>query len=109
MDYKLVFDFIFSSTDFRVFESYSEPDQQLHEFKSFDQLASIFPIGDDPHGNVTAVLLQLWSPSVMQKLTIERFGLDPKRCQGHTFRHRIAGGGLFQLYLGGIHSQIITK
>ncbi len=40
------------------------------------------------------ILLQLWSPSVMQDLTIRRFALDPAHCNGHTFRHNIEGGGL---------------
>ena len=97
---KRVFDFLFSSTDVRVFESYSEYSAELREFHTTDELATSFSLGTDPQGNGNAVLLQLWSPSVMRDLTIRRFALDPPHCNGHTLRHCIEGGGLIQLYLG---------
>ena len=108
-DLRAVLDFLFSSTDVRVFESYSEYGADLREFRSIDELAAVFPLGTDPHGNGNAVLLQLWSPSVMRDLTIQRFKLDPARCNGHTFRHCIEGGGLIQLYLGGVCERVVTK
>jgi len=108
-DVRAVLDFLFSSTDVRVFESYSEYSADLREFRSTDELAAIFPLGIDPHGNGNAVLLQLWSPSVMRELTIRRFALDPVHCNGHTFRHNIEGGGLIQLYLGGVCERVVTK
>jgi hypothetical protein len=108
-DQRAVLDFLFSSTDVRVFESYSEYDADLREFCSTDELVAVFPIGIDRQGNGTAVLLQLWSPSVMSELSIERFALDPAACNGHTFRHRIEGGALMQLYFGGVHERVITK
>lgn len=108
-DVRAVLDFVFSSTDVRVFESYSECGTDLREFRSTDELAAIFPLGTDPYGNGDAVLLQLWSPSVMSDLTIRRFKLDPVHCDGHTFRHCIEGGGLMQLYLGGVCERVVTK
>jgi hypothetical protein len=107
-DQRAVLDFLFSSSDVRVFESYSEHDADLREFRSTDELAAAFPLGTDPHGNGHAVLLQLWSPSVMSDLIIRRFPLDPARCDGYTFRHRIEGGGLIQLYLGGVCGRVVT-
>ena len=109
VDQRAVLDFLFASTDVRVFESYSEYDADLREFRSTDELAAVFPIGIDRHGNGTAVCLELWSPSVMSELTIERFALNPAACNGHTFRHRISGGALMQLYFGGVHERVVTK
>lgn len=108
-DVRAVLDFLFSSTDVRVFESYSEYSADLREFRSTDELATVFPIGTDPHGNGHAVLLQLWSPSVMRELAIRRIALNPAHCDGHTFRHNIEGGGLIQLYLGGVCGRVVTK
>jgi hypothetical protein len=108
-DQRAVLDFLFSSTDVRVFESYSEPDAELREFHSTADLGAAFPLGSDPHGNGHAILLQLWSPSVMRDLSIRRFKLDPAHCNGHTFRHNIEGGGLMQLYFGGICDRVVTK
>jgi hypothetical protein len=108
-DQRAVLDFLFSSTDVRVFESYSEYSAELREFRSTDELATTFALGSDPHGNGHAILLQLWSPAVMRDLTIRRFALDPAHCNGHTFRYNIEGGGLIQLYLGGVCGQVVTK
>lgn len=108
-DLRAVLDFLFSSTDVRVFESYSECGADLREFRSTEELAASFPVGIDPHGNGGAVLLQLWSPSVMRELTVRRFALNPAHCDGHTFRHNIEGGGLIQLYLGGVCGRVVTK
>ncbi len=108
-DQRAVLDFLFSSTDVRVFESYSEYGAELREFRSTDELAAAFQLGIDPHGNGSVILLQLWSPSVMRNLTIRRFKLDPAHCNGHTFRHSIEGGGLIQLYLGGVCGRVVTR
>jgi hypothetical protein len=108
-DQRSVLDFLFLSTDVRVFESYSELDAELREFRSVDELAAAFRLGIDLHGNGHALTLQLWSPSVMRDLKITRFEVDPAACNGHTFRRRIDGGGLMQLYLGGVSGQVITR
>jgi hypothetical protein len=104
VDQRAVADFRFSSTDVRVFESYSEFDQELREFRSADELSEAYPLGTDLAGNGTAVLLQLWSRSVVAELTITRFAVNPAACNGHAFRYRIDGGGLIQLYFGGVYS-----
>ncbi|HLX64139.1 MAG TPA: hypothetical protein VKX17_22895 [Planctomycetota bacterium] len=108
-DQRALFEFLFYTTDVRVFESYSKPSQELREFRSVDELAIAFKIGLDEFGNGMAASVQLWSPSVMSDLTITQIALDPDFCDGHTFRYRIDGGGLMQLYLGGVHGKIITK
>jgi hypothetical protein len=108
-DQRAVLDFLFSSTDVRVFETYSEYGAELREFRSTEELAEAFPLGTDPYGNGAVFTLALWSPSVMRELAIERFALDPAHCNGHTFRHQINGGGLMQLYLGGVCERVVTK
>ena len=45
----------------------------------------------------------------MQELKITRIALRPETCAGHTFRYRIDGGALIQLYLGGVHERVVTK
>lgn len=108
-DQRAVLDFLFNATDVRVFESYSEPDAELREFRSTDDVGATFPLGSDPHGNGYAISLQLWSPSVMRDLSIRRFNLNPAACDGHTFRHNIEGGGLMQLHLGGLCDRVLTR
>ncbi len=107
-DQRELLDFLFLSTDVRVFESYSQFGSELREFKRCDDVAGAYPLGVDPTGSGYATLLQLWSPSVMNHLGIERVNLDPSVCDGHTFRHRIEGAGLMQLYFGGVYENVIT-
>jgi hypothetical protein len=56
-DQRSILDFLFSPTDVRVFESYSDYDSKLREFHSTDELAAAFPLGTEPHGNGHAILL----------------------------------------------------
>lgn len=107
-DQKAVLDFVLTETDGRIFESYSRFSEELREFHSFEELDSAFQIGVDEHGNGTAVLLIIWSPTVMRRLRIEKIALNPQKCEGHKFRYTIRGGGLIQLYLGGVHRNIVT-
>jgi hypothetical protein len=96
---------IFEESDIRMFESYSRYDSELREFRSFDELSAAFSLGSDAHGNGHAVTLQLWSPSIMPSVEFERITL---KMAGHSFRYRISGVGLIQLYFGGEHEGIIT-
>jgi len=57
----------------RSFESYSEFGQELREFQSVADLVAAFPVGEARHGDGSSILLQLWSPSVMNDLNF-----DPK-------------------------------
>ena len=108
-DQVALLDFLFAETDVRVFESYSAFGLELREFFSASDVERACALGEDPHGTGSAVLLQLWSSSVMDELTTRRLNLDPVKCGGHTFRHTIEGGGLIQLYFGGIRGTVLTK
>ncbi len=103
-----LFDFLFAETDVRVFESYSRYSEEVREFRSAADLLNAFPLGTDEHGNGSAALLMLWSPSVMKRLEFRRINLRPEVCQGHTYRYCIDGGALMQLYLGGVHKHVLT-
>ncbi|MBY0229612.1 MAG: hypothetical protein K2W96_10060 [Gemmataceae bacterium] len=100
-DQRAVLEFLFSSGEARVFESYSEFGQELREFRSTEEVDAAYPLGGDPHCHGNTTLLCLWCPSVLRDLTITRFALNPAACDGHTFRHRIEGGGPMHLPLGG--------
>lgn len=105
-DHKEILDYVFDQTDARCFELYSEFDQDLREFRSFDELAAAYDVGIDTRGSV---LLALWSPSVMDKLEIKKIEMTPKRADGHKFRSSIEGFGVVALYLGGVRDKAIVK
>ena len=105
-DIRGLVDFIFAETDLRIFESYSEFDAELREFRSFAELSAAFSIGRDAPRQGHIALLQLWSASIMPRVEFERFTL---KVPGYSFRHRILGVGLIQLYLGSEHDHFITE
>jgi hypothetical protein len=100
-DFDPILTHVFSISECRVFESYSPFGQELAEFTSIDSIASRYAIGVCK-GTGASVLLQLVPPNAMDLCRIERVNLNPAACDGHTFRYRISGWGLIQLYLGGV-------
>jgi len=98
--------FIYCETDCVVFESYSRYDAELRQFASVQQLNAAFSIGDDPHGNGHAILLQLHSLSVAAPPRIKRFSLS---VPGYSFRYCVESAGLMQLYLGGSYGGFISQ
>lgn len=107
IDQVKLLDFIFSETDFRVFQSYSDYDQELEEYKSSQEIDKKYMLGFDKFGNGLNCTFQLWSPTIMEELEIRKISLD--NCTGHMFRYQIEGFALVQLYLGGVNENNISR
>ena len=98
-DKLLILDFIFNQTDLRVYDLSSAYGEEISEYKSTDEICSKF---DLTNGDKYAITFQLWSPRHKGKPFFRKIDLDPKHCNGNTFRYSTDGWGLIQLYLGGI-------
>jgi hypothetical protein len=98
-DLEDVLNYVFTSGSFAVYESYSKPGTELRTFSSISQVAAAYPLGECT-GTAPSVLLQLCANGT-GTVAAARVALDPKRCNGETFRFRASGWGLIQLYLGG--------
>jgi hypothetical protein len=94
-----ILEFIFRDTDLRVFDLGSSYGQEICEYKSVDEVTKKF---DLVNGDKFAVTFQLWSPRFKGDVLFRKVTLDPKYCNGHTFRYSTDGWGLIQLYFGGI-------
>jgi hypothetical protein len=94
-----ILEFIFKETDLRVFDLSSSYGQEICEYKSVDEVTKKF---DLVNGDKFAVTFQLWSPKFKGDILFRKVTLDPKHCNGHSFRYSTDGWGLIQLYLGGI-------
>ncbi|MGI4875078.1 MAG: hypothetical protein ACRYFX_28320 [Janthinobacterium lividum] len=97
-------EFLFSKTNLQVFDSYSPLGQTVRQYKCLADVTSAF---DLKIGSQFAVTLQLWSPNFDGKISFPKIKLNPKYCQGHTFRYQTAGWGLIQLYFGGEQNGIL--
>jgi hypothetical protein len=89
-DQKAVLDVVFDLVVFRVFEAYSEPDSQLREFRSADE------IPEDPRG----AHVMLYAAGSGPEPLSQRIDLRPDALGNAKFRYRCQGWGLIQLHFG---------
>lgn len=100
-------DFIFSETNFRVFQLYSDFDRELEEYKSTQEIDQKHSLGFDKFGNGQHCTFQLWSPTIMEELEVRKISLN--KDTGHMFRYELEGFALVQLFLDGVNGDIISK
>lgn len=96
--------FLFTSTNLQVFDSYSSYGQHVRQYKSVAAISSAFDLSS---GGQFAVTLQLWSPDFLGALRFQKIKLNPMHCEGNSFRYCTAGLGLLQLYLGGEEDNVL--
>ena len=80
-----VLDAVFGLGLFRVFESYSEPDRELREFRTTSE------VPDSPRGRFLALFVVDAGPEP----TAERIEFDPGAVKNATFRSAVKGGASF--------------
>jgi len=99
-----VLEFIFNATDLQIFDHYSPYGQEINQYKSTAEITTHF---DLEIGRQSAVALNLWAPHFGGKVRFQRVELNPKYCNGYTYRYGTAGWGLIHLYLGGLEENIL--
>jgi len=92
-----ILEFIFLETDLRVYELGSTYGKEICEYKNVDEISSKFDLEMEEFGTT----FQLWTPRHKGKPIFRKIDLDPKHCNGHTFRFSTEGWGLIQIYFGG--------
>ena len=101
-----IFNFILNKTDLIIYDSYSSYEQDISQYQSVDEISSKF---DLINGDKFAVTFQLWSPRHKAKPIFEKIELNPKYCDGHSFRYSTIGWGLIQLFFGGIENNELHR
>jgi hypothetical protein len=101
-----ILEFIFKETDLHIYDLTSPFGQEICEYKTLDEIISKF---DLVNGDKFAVTFQLWSPRHKGKPFFRKIDLDPKRCNGQTFRYSTDGWGLIQLYFGGLKNNELNQ
>jgi hypothetical protein len=92
-----ILNFIFNETDFQLFDLASDYGQQISKYENIDTITSKFSLKEE-----SLITFQLWSPRFKANPIFRKIELNPKRCNGHTFRYATEGWGLIQLYFGGL-------
>lgn len=97
-------DFIFSETDLKIYDHTSPYGQHISEYNSTNEIAAKF---DLENGRQSSVSFQLWSEQFGGNLLFRKVALDPKYCNGYTFRYSTEGWGLIQLFFGGQNDNLL--
>jgi hypothetical protein len=96
-------DFIFKNTDLHIYDGNSQLGQEICEYTTVKEISSKFDLEHKNFLNFQLVgKFILWSPRFKVKPIFFKHELDPKHCEGHTFRNAIGGWGLIQLDFGAI-------
>lgn len=94
-DKQNILDFIFEETNLRIFDSYSDYDQEITEYKNTKEIISKFQIDKEKH---LPAKFNLWSSDFGNEILFRKIELNPKYSKGHSFRFASNGWGLIQLY-----------
>lgn len=94
-----ILNFIFNETDLQIFDLASVYEQEIARYRIIDDITSKF---DLRKGGSPKITFQLWSPRFKAAPNFRKVILDPKFCNGHTYRFATEGWGLIQLYFGGV-------
>ena len=105
-DKKTILDFIFSETNYLVFDHYSDFGSELIQYYSTEEIITKF---DLEIGKQYAVCFGLWNSMDGMKNIVRKVNLNPKECNGHTFRFACNGWGVQNLYFGGIQNETLNR
>lgn len=101
-----ILNFILHETDLQIFDMGSSYGQEISEYRATSEIVSRF---DLRNGGKFSVTFQLYSPRFKGDLVFRKVKLDPKRCNGHTFRYSTEGWGLIQLSFGGVKNNELNQ
>jgi len=93
-----ILNFVFSETDLILYQLGSDYGEDIKCFQTTEDVLKVYNFPKIPN----STYFQLWTPRFKGDLVIRKVELDPKYCQGHTFRFSTEGWGLIQLYFGGL-------
>lgn len=99
-DHRILLDWLFGEETCDVYELASDWEQPLKRFRTTDEVLSQFERTYAVGGKKrTSVELQLYVLGAGPKFKAKKIALDPKACNGATYRYNAEGWGLVQLYL----------
>ncbi len=94
-DIKELLAFVIEKLPVKVFESYSNFDTCIEEFKTIQDIINRYPLWQK--GESRQLLLSLWPINASKNVFFRKINLE---VEGHSFRYTTEGWGLIQLHLG---------
>lgn len=108
-DHRVILEHIFRTMPCRIFELASEVDTELAEFHSLADIEHRYQINDWSHDQHQTLHLQLYAEGADGYVNFRRVDLNPKKCDGATYRYSCNGWGLIQLYLESPRNSILRN
>ncbi|MDK2772382.1 MAG: hypothetical protein KYX68_09180 [Flavobacterium sp.] len=90
-------DFILSDSKTELYESYSEMESELVRISNFSEFENYFEHSTSEKKKQLG--FGIYNPESKGTLSITKLKLDPKYCNGKTYRNRIDGWGIIYLHL----------
>ena len=98
-DHQGILSWLLSEGSCRIYELASEVGKPLQQFQSPEEVIKLFERSYTGGKKWDSVHLQLYVIDASPPFIPQRCTLDPKACNGATFRYEAKGWGLVQLYL----------
>ena len=102
-DFEDILNFIFEELNCKVFQSYSEHDSDLIEFKTSLEVINYYNLDGFSTEKGKSADLMLWPVEASPNFKVAIVNLNPKKCKDATYRYRSDGWGLIHLELKGIN------
>lgn len=93
-DQRIILDFIFNETNWEIYDLGSGLGESMSKYTSAAE------VEERIEREKRAGYFNIYSPDFGGEIIFKKIELDPKACEGHTFRYSSEGWGLIQLYFG---------
>lgn len=93
-----ILEFVFSESSWQLYDSYSEYGEEIQKYTSIEQVESKIA------RTIGTSLFVIYSPEFEGKLEMTRIELNPKHCEGHTYRYRTDGWGLIHIHFSSMRN-----
>ncbi|OAD44603.1 hypothetical protein [Polaribacter atrinae] len=96
-------EFILLDSKTELYESYSEMESELVRINNFSEFKDYFEHSISE--KKTQLGFGIYNPESRGKFTITKLKLDPKYCNGKTYRNRIDGWGIIFVHLNLLNAE----
>lgn len=101
-----ILEFIFNEMELSAYDLTSEYEKKICKYRSVDEITAKF---DSEIGCDFDLPFQLWSPRHKGNPIFRKIDLNPKYCDGKTFRYTTEGWGMIQLYFGVLENNKLSQ
>lgn len=98
-DHRIILDFLFQEKNCLIYELYSDYEKPLKLFSNTNEIIEEFERTYPNNKKWNTIYLNIYAQGSGPKFKPRKIRLDPKKCQGATFRYSADGLGMIQLYL----------